>query len=381
MALQQAHTDSPPLAVALRGAGAAALDHRWTRALLRTLAYPQSPDDFLQALHPGWALERVVARVEAVRRETPETTSLYLRPSRNWRPHHAGQHVLLTVTLHGVQHTRCFSLSAAPRDGALLRLTIKAHPGGRVSGWARDLAKAGDRVEISQARGDFVLPDPAPDRLLFLSGGSGMTPLLSMAQSLAEAGYAGSLRWIHSEDADVALEDEMRSACAAVGGDFDLHRTAGQDAAGLLRAAHIAARVPDFRQRQLFVCGPRGLMDMARDLYAEHDLAGQVHHEDFQPRRAPISTLRAAGDEAPRLMLARSRKSVRAAPGLSLLELAEEAGLHPPHGCRRGICHTCKCKKHSGTVRNEVTGAESDASDEEIRLCIHTPIDDVTLDL
>lgn len=380
MALQPWHPDPRPRTLAMQTWSRAALSHRWTLRLLRSLAYPRSPDDYLQALHSDWALERVVARVVDIRPETPETTSLYLQPSRSWRGHRAGQHVLLTVSLNGVQHTRCFSLSAAQRAGAPLRLTLKAHRDGIVSCWARDAAKPGDRVMLSQARGDFVLPEPVPERLLFLSGGSGMTPLLAMAQALVDGGYRGSLRWIHSEHGEVALLSEMQAVCSALCAPLEIHRTGGPEAGAPLTRASIAARVPDYRERSLFVCGPPGLMDAATGLYADAGRAQHVHHEDFGSRREVAPRLARVG-EAAQVLLARSQRSIRAQPGASLLELAEQAGLHPPQGCRRGICHTCKCVKHRGTVRNLLTGAESCAPDEEIQLCIHGPITDVTLDL
>lgn len=370
-----------PRTTPLKRWGLAAFEHDITRGLLRALSHPRSPDDYLQALHPDWTLDRVVARIVAVEHETRDTTSLYLHPSRNWRPHRAGQHVLLTVTLAGVQHTRCFSLSAAHRADAPLRLTIKAHDGGRVSCWARDDAAEGDRVQLSQPQGEFVLPDPLPSGLLFVSGGSGMTPLLAMAQALAADGYRGSLRWLHSEHGTVALASEMSAACRALDTTLDVHDTADPDSGGLLTAADIAARVPDHAERHLLTCGPPGLMDAASALYLEAGRANQVHHEDFQPRRAGVFPLRARGDDAPQLMLERSRRAIRVESDASLLELAEQAGLHPPHGCRRGICHTCKCTKRSGTVVNMLTGAESDACNEEIQLCIHSPVTDVTLDL
>jgi ferredoxin-NADP reductase len=333
----------------------------------------------LQALHRDWSLERVVARVRDVQRETRDTTSLYLQPSRSWRPHRAGQHVLLTVALHGVQVTRCFSLSAAHRPGALLRVTLRAHGEGRLACWARDSARPGDRVVLSQARGAFVLPEPIPERLLFVSGGSGVTPLLAMAQALVLCGYQGSLRWIHSERDEVPLLLEIRRACGALRAPLNVHRTGGAEPRAPLTRADIAAQVPDFCDRHLFVCGPPGLMDTATGLYAAADRAQHVHLESFGPPRAPA--LPATGTDAPHVLLARSQRQIRAQPGASLLELAEQAGLYPPHGCRRGICHTCKCVKHFGTVRNLLTGVESDASEEEIRLCIHHAITDVALDL
>jgi ferredoxin-NADP reductase len=206
-----------------------------------------------------------------------------------------------------------------------------------------------------------------------------MTPLLAMAQALVHGGYHGSLRWLHSERNEVALLDEMRAACAALHAPLDVHCTGGTARCEPLTGADIAARVPDYRERHLFVCGPPGLMDAATALYADADRAQHVHHEDFRSRRA--RALPKVTEDAPYVLLARSGRRVRAQPGASFLELAEQAGLHPAHGCRRGICQTCKCIKRSGTVRNVLTGAQSSVRDEEIQLCIHDPITDVELDL
>ena len=119
----------------------------------------------------------------------------------------------------------------------------------------------------------------------------------------------------------------------------------------------------------------------SRTLYVEAGLAERVHFEDFGTSLSRPGAVGIAAHGTPRLVFARSRGHIAARPGASLLELAEEAGLSPPYGCRRGLCQTCKCAVRRGTVRNEWTGVEHDARDEEIRLCIHSPVTDVTLDL
>lgn len=353
------------------------------RAVVQPLIEPRALDDYLELLDPCWSLDQIRARVVGVTHETADVTSLLLRPNDNWTPHRAGQHVLLTAVVDGVRHTRTFTLSAAPREGEPLRVTIKAHPHGRVGGWARDRAQVGDVVTLSAPQGEFVLPARLPRKLLFVSGGSGMTPLVAMAQQLVAEGYGGELTWIHSERDDVPLEQELRALTAALpGATLHMHRSRvpGQAGERFLTDADITRWVPDFDARELFVCGPRGLMELLESFYTEHGIACQVHSEDFQPRWSRPTRL--APDGVPRrLQFARSGREADALPGLSLLEQAERAGLSPVHGCRRGICHTCKCTKLEGRVRNELTGVESDAPNEEIQLCIHTPVTDVRIEL
>lgn len=354
------------------------------RALLEPLVAPRSLDDYLELVDPCWSLDQVRARIVAVKRETDDVTSLWLEPNDNWRPHRAGQHVLLTAEVDGSRHTRSFSLSEAPRAGAPLRVTIKAHPQGRVSGWARDRARAGDIVTISLPQGDFVLPDPVPEKLLFVSGGSGMTPLVAMAQQLVADGYRGELLWVHSDRDAIPLEDDLRALTDALpNATLRVHQSAvpGQAKERYLMVDQLIEWVADYQERQVFICGPRGLMELVESLYAKQSLSTQVHSEDYQPRWSSAALAPRKNGEPYRLEFVQSGRRVDAQPGVSLLEQAERAGLHPAHGCRRGICLSCKCKKLEGTVRNELTGVESDAPGEEIQLCIHTPVSGVRIEL
>lgn len=361
----------------LRELALGALRSPMARALTTPLLTPRSLDDYLALLGPMWSLSEVRARLVGIVRETPDVTSLLLVPTGNWRPHTAGQHVLLTVDIDGVRHTRSFSLSRAANRGSQLRVTIKAHPGGRVSVWARDRAKVGDVVALSQPQGYFVLPDPTPGKLLFVSGGSGITPLLSMAQQLTQQRYVGDLHWIHSERDEIPLESELRAVEGTIErASLHVHRNPQRR----LTPEQIASWVPDWAEREAFVCGPRGLMELVESRYREQGRAAQVHSEDYQPRFAPAPRIpQHAGDG--QLFFARTRREASARPGVSLLAQAEQAGLHPPHGCRRGICHTCKCRKLAGRVRNELTGETNDEKNQEIQLCIHSPIGNVSLDL
>jgi len=353
------------------------------RAVVDQLVAPRAVDDYLELVDPCWSLEEARARVVKVVAETHDVTSLYLEPNDNWRPHRAGQHVLMRVEIDGVRRTRCFSLSSACRDDALVRITIKAHPQGLVSVWARDRARVGDVLTLSAPRGEFVLPHPVPDKLLFVSGGSGMTPLVAMAQQLAQQHYRGDLLWIHSDRQQAPLERDLHELGAAIpGATVRLHRSlvSSQGAERYLQAAELQDWADDWQNRVAFVCGPLGLMELVENLYSSAGRAMQVHSEDYQPRRQRAPRLSMVGAPG-RVSFARSGREAEAEAGVSLLEQAEAAGLRPAHGCRRGICHACKCTKLEGSVRNELTGQITDGPNEEIQLCLTTPVGDVVLDL
>src|SRR4051812_47299431 len=145
-------------------------------ALLRTrvasaICSPRNVDDYLELLDSTWSVREVRARVVATQPEANDATSLFLLPNENWAGFRAGQFVCMTVAVGGVLYTRCFSIASAPEDGIPLRITIKRLPGGQIGTWAAGAAQRGDVVVLSQALGHFVLPDPAPRRVVLISAG------------------------------------------------------------------------------------------------------------------------------------------------------------------------------------------------------------------
>lgn len=358
-------------------------------ALLRTplvsaLTAPHSIDGYLRLLDRSWSARRVRARVVGIRHEADSAVSLWLTPNENWRSFRAGQFVLLSVWVGGVRHTRCFSISSAPEDGVPLRLTIKARPGGRVSSsWVRR-ARSGDVVELSPAMGDFVLPEPAPKRLLFVSGGSGVTPLLSMARHLVASSYKGPLTWVHYAKHAVILGDEIRElARRRPSWKIEAHLTQptrpDEPPAPHISRERVETMVPGWRESETFACGPAGLLTTLSDLWCQEGLRQRLHIERFD---APILRSDDRVEHATyRLVFEKSGQEARGHAGASLLDQAECAGLRPNHGCRMGICHSCKCVKRSGVVRNEVTGVLDDEPGKLIQLCVTTPRSDVTLEL
>jgi hypothetical protein len=168
------------------------------RRLLHAAAWlttPLLPDDYLGLVNPLWSRRELRGRVEDVRPETASTASLTIRPGIGWTGHRAGQHVRVGVDIRGVRHWRPFSLSSSPhRTDGCLTITVKATPDGLVSPYLVRHATPGTIVRLTPAEGDFVLPEPLPDRLLFLTAGSGITPVAAMLRSLAAAGFLSSSR-------------------------------------------------------------------------------------------------------------------------------------------------------------------------------------------
>src|SRR5687767_1406531 len=165
--------------------------------LLEALAAPHGVDRYLELIRPSWSLHESRAEIIEVRHQTADSVTLTLRPNENWKGFRAGQFVRLTVEIDGVRQTRCYSPACSEHAHGLIEITVKAHPEGRVSGFLNRGAQPGMEVGLSAADGDFVLPVERPAHLLLISGGSGITPVMSMLRTLCDEEYAGAVTLVH----------------------------------------------------------------------------------------------------------------------------------------------------------------------------------------
>jgi ferredoxin-NADP reductase len=351
--------------------------------MFEALATPHGVDRYLELVHPMLTVRELRAAVTDVHRSTADTVTLTLRPTRQWKGFQAGQFVQLSVDIDGVRRTRCYSPACSQyrRDGRI-ELTIKAHPQGLVSQYLHANAKPGLVVGLSQADGGFTLPVERPDRVLLISGGSGITPLMSMLRTLCDEDYAGEVVFLHYAftQGHVAYLDELKALADA----HDNVRVvlayteqeAGGDLHGLFHKTHLTDAAPWHVDAQTYLCGPPGLMKSIRAYYVANGLGDLLHTEDFAP--APV--VPTDGDVTGDVSFGRSGRNA-ANTGATLLEQAEAAGLTPEHGCRMGICFSCTQVKTSGCTRDIRTGEMNSDPDTEIQLCINVPVGDVALDI
>ena len=347
------------------------------------LASPHGVDHYLSRINPMWAAREVRARVVAVHREThtpgAPVATLTLQPTATWRGHRAGQYVQVGLDLPGSARraTRCFSISSpASGAGEEITLTVRAHAEGQVSKHLVD-AEPGLVLHLSQAQGDFTLPvspaTPGIDPLLFITGGSGITPAMSMLRTLLRDGYDGRagrpVTFLHHARSpeDQIYADEL-ARIAADDNDVTVHLRHGEARFSELELRRL---VPRFRDTDTWACGPAGMIELVRAAYAD---SPRLRLELFKAPRG--GTRSAEGD----LVLAASDRAV-ANSGATILEQAEGAGLSPAFGCRMGICFSCTTRKSEGTVRNVLSGTESSLPDEDIQICVSAPVGDCVVDL
>jgi stearoyl-CoA 9-desaturase NADPH oxidoreductase len=349
--------------------------------LLEALAAPHGVDRYLELVHPTRSLRDPPAELVAVRRQTVDSVTMTLRPSEGWRGFCAGQFIRLTVEIAGVLETRCYSLACDEHAEGQVEITVKAHPAGKVSRYLNEHARPGMVVGMSDADGDFVLPRERPERLLLISSGSGITPVMSMLRTLCAEGHAGTVTFLHyaRTGEDVIYRRELAAiaarhpnACIALA----YTREAAGSLAGHISREHLRRVVGDHRQVLTYVCGAPGLNAWVRATWAEDGIERLLHVESFLP---PSFTVGSAGTEG-NVDFARSGERVPSDGG-PLLEQAERAGLCPEFGCRMGICRLCTCRKTAGSVRNVLSGEISGAEEEDIQICVSVPVGDVELAL
>ncbi|AFR48137.1 ferredoxin reductase [Gordonia sp. KTR9] len=354
---------------------------RWSRlvgSIVEAALSPHPVDRYLELLDPMITWRDLRGEITRVERPTSRTVRLTIRPTRQWQGHEAGQFVQLKVVIDGVRHTRCFSPAnaAAGPDGEI-ELTITAHDDGFVSTHLREHARAGDVVGLSAASGDFLLPETDPTSAVFVSGGSGITPVLSMARTLVSRQYAGPITFVHyaRTPSDVAYRDALQELAAAHPRfDLRLHHTR-DEADGHFTAGHLDG-IPGLSDADVFVCGPAALMDEVARAHADLAITQPLHSEAFAPVVPKVDPDSVEGE-----ITFSSSGAAATNDGRPILDQAEAAGLTPDSGCRMGICFSCTATKKSGCTRNVLTGEIDDESDTQIQLCINAPVGSVDIDI
>ena len=342
------------------------------------LTSPHGVDRYLEQLNPMWAAHDVRARLVDRRLEvdvpgTPPVATLTFQPTSSWAGHRAGQYVQLGVEINGARRTtRCFTVSSADSHaGDRFTVTLRANPDGQVSQYLVQDAPIGQLVHLSQAAGDFTLPDQMPGHVLFITGGSGITPAMSMLRSLLRRTHRGRVTFLHyAQSPEHQIFRDELADIATAGYGIDLHLVHPEVGGRNFSPMELEQIVPGFRDVDTWLCGPAGLVDAVR---AAYDGSDKLRVEYFKP---PTFSGLAGGE-------VRFAESGIAAEnsGESLLDQAEAAGLTPVFGCRMGICFSCTATKREGTVRNVLTGETSSLPDEQIRICVSTPEGDCSVDL
>ena len=341
----------------------------------------------MELVNPLWTSHQLQARVESVWDETCDARTITLRPGRNWRRHRAGQHLRLGVPIDGRRFTRTYSISSSPerRDGCIT-ITVKVLDGGRMSGHLVRNLEVGTYIPIGLPQGEFLVPESTPVRPLFITAGSGITPVMSMLRTWDIVGNVPDIVHIHYSPHryDVIFGTELE-ALQAKRRRYRLHSVLTRDGADQTPGAHhfsaaqLEARCPDWRERQVWACGPQTLLDAVEAHFADAGLARSVHTERF--RAALVEVPDDAEGGTVTFLTTGAEVEAVADAATPLLRVAEDGGLNPDHGCRMGICHTCDVPLVAGRVRDLRTGEVIDEPGQLVQICTAGAAGDCRIDL
>jgi ferredoxin-NADP reductase len=349
---------------------------RRARGAAALFTQPLLPDDLLGTVNPLWSASEPHARVVGLRRETADTTTLLLRTGRARTPHRAGQFVGIGTRLDGVWQWRTYSVTSRPGD-PLLAVTVTAVPGGTVSGALAHRTPVGALLRIGPPAGEFVLPDPVPEKLLFVTAGSGITPVMGMLRELAatrpETLEGAVVVHCDRTPADMVFGRDLRALAAATGLRLVERHTAAE---GRLTPDALADDVPDWAARRTWACGPTGLLDTLSAHWARYGDPEALNVERFVAP-TPVADTGNGG----RVTFTTSGVTADAGPGVPLLAAGEAAGALLPNGCRMGICHTCVGRLRSGGVCDLRTGDVHDTPGQTVRTCVSGAAGDVEIEL
>ena len=323
-----------------------------------------------------------LAKVVKVVQESSDSVSLWLRPNANFQGIQPGQHINLGVEINGRRLQRSYSVSSV--RGPLFRITTRLVNKGQVSGFLNQFAKPGMLLYLGEVYGDLSMAKFDQKPALFLAGGIGITPIISMLEA-----WAGSFRahpvelmyWGKSAK-DLAFVERLKKL-ASQNEWFRLHVIEtefierNEDGTPRLLAESsswfedLKTRLPNL---EAFACGSDGFVSQLRDR-----LQPLVNHFSFESF-SPVFATTTAGMPV-QVNLSKQHRSVTIASGVNLLRALEQAGVAIASGCRRGTCNTCTCKKVSGLVQDQQDLRIHAEDNAMFKPCMHTAISNITLEL
>ena len=358
------------------------------RGAAARITTPLLPDDYLHLVNPLWSARELRGRIIEVRKETADSVTLVIKPGWGFDfTFTPGQYIGIGVLVEGRWHWRSYSLTCPPdwthrdnRAERVISIAVKAMPEGFLSSHLVNGVPQGTVVRLAAPQGGFVLPEPPPAKVLFITAGSGITPVMAMLRTMdrraadrTDGDAMDDIVHIHSARTaeDVMFGAELRALHDKHPGfTARIHLTGEQ---GKFDLADLDSRFPDWRERETWACGPAGLLNDVEKHWAAAGISDKLHVERFEVERSAVG-------EGGTVTFARTDRSAEADGATSLLEAGEAAGVQMPFGCRMGICQTCVVTLTDGHVRDLRNGAEHQAG-EKIQTCISAAAGDCTLDV
>ncbi|MFD3995177.1 FAD-binding oxidoreductase [Streptomyces sp. NPDC058548] len=343
----------------------------------------------IDTYHP----RRLDLRVDRVVDETPSTRTFRLRrpDGTDLPPFLAGQYV--GVFVDGTN--RPYAISSSPADLSHYDLTVRRVPGGRISNHLLDTLATGHTLTTTGPQGTFHHnPLFHGEDVVFLAGGSGVAPAMSMVREIADRGLDRRFHLLYGSRSldDILFRAEL-DALAADRPGIRVHHVLQerdprwQGPTGLLTAALVTELAGPLDGRMVYVCGPQALYPYALGQLTER-LGHPRRRIRFEANGAPADPTRqpqwpAGADPAERVTVAARATAFRTPRGRPLLDALEDAGIRPESACRSGECGLCRVRVLKGEVHHaeEARLRLSDPDSGYAHACVAYPLTDVELDV
>ncbi|MCV9961796.1 hybrid-cluster NAD(P)-dependent oxidoreductase [Pararhizobium sp. BT-229] len=275
----------------------------------------------------------------------------------------AGQYFAFDAGPHGDLETRCYSISSSPLRPNAISITVKRVAGGKVSNWLHDNLAPGAMVQANGPLGQFIRPGRLDQKYLFLSGGSGITPVMAMARELADAALPVDVIFLHAgrSPGDLVFRSELTNLATRLKG-FRLYflpetltgETSWSGLSGRISHDLFQLIVPDLSERIVMCCGPAPFMAAARMISAELGVPMENYIEESFDAAvigdAPLPLAEQAEHKCFKVEFAKQGRTINVTTDQTVLSCAKKAGVKIPSSCSNGLCGTCKSKLASGTV-------------------------------
>ena len=325
----------------------------------------------------------------------------------------AGQYLNLALTIDGKRVNRSYTIASSPTRNAYCEISVKRAANGYGSKHLHETWREGSLVKVSAPAGKFVFAGHESDRVVLIAGGIGITPMMSIVRSLTDRGWTGDIYLLFSvrKLVDFVFREELAYLQArfprlrvkvTLTNDPDVvwdgergHRwseAANAVERGQIGREMIEGFVPELKHGPVLLCGPDPMMTGMRKLLVAIGVPdAEILQEAFisPPAVEPSTAVSDAPSiEAPlaegeigKILFKRTGKTAELSE-LSVLEIAEDAGVSIPFECRSGICGQCKTHLISGKVTMEVEDAltSSDKAKGLILACQARAVRDVVVD-
>jgi ferredoxin-NADP reductase len=375
-------------------------------AMTDTNAATATADTFIPVTTQTWSNGRHKVRCVKVINETWDVKTYCFMAEQPvmffFKP---GQFVTLELEIQGEAVFRSYTISSSPSVPYSFSITVKRVPGGQVSNWLHDTMSEGMELAVHGPVGQFNSIDFPADKVLYLSGGVGITPVMSMARWSYDTNTNADAVFVHSARTprDIIYRRELDTMSSRIE-NFRVHTIcerfeSGQPWSGyrgFLTLPLLQLIAPDFLEREVFCCGPTPYMKAVKKMLEDAGFDMRHYHEESfgaTPETIEEDAIQSAeqaqedadampASELLSVSFADSGKSVQIAPGETVHAAAAKLGLHIPKACGMGICGTCKVKVLEGDVDMTHNGGitEDDVEDGYILSCCSAPKGNVVVE-